>query len=92
MTPSQGCHRPGGFLPLPGAAHYAASKAALEQLARGWALEPAGDGIRVNALAPGPAQSQALTAAGLPETVVQQIKREEAACPLGRSRWSDSVR
>ncbi|MFI7687500.1 SDR family oxidoreductase [Nonomuraea sp. NPDC049655] len=52
MTPSQGCHRPGGFLPLPGAAHYAASKAVLEQLPRSWALELAGDGIRVNAPAP----------------------------------------
>lgn len=48
MTPSQGCHRPGGVLPLPGAAHYAAFKASLEPLARSWALELAGDGIRVD--------------------------------------------
>ncbi|MFC5813593.1 SDR family NAD(P)-dependent oxidoreductase [Nonomuraea harbinensis] len=74
-----------GHRPLPGGAHYAASKAALEQLTRSWALELAADRVRVNALAPGPTESQALAAAGLPEQVVEQIKRDEAArIPLGR--------
>ena len=81
-----------GHRPLPGAAHYAASKAALEQLTRSWALELAPDGVRVNAVAPGPTESQALTAAGLPAATVEQIKRDEAArIPLGRRGEPDEV-
>jgi NAD(P)-dependent dehydrogenase (short-subunit alcohol dehydrogenase family) len=81
-----------GHRPIPGAAHYAASKAALEQLTRSWALELAPDGIRVNALAPGPTESQALAAAGLSETTIEQVKTEEAArIPLGRRGEPDEV-
>jgi NAD(P)-dependent dehydrogenase (short-subunit alcohol dehydrogenase family) len=74
-----------GHRPAAGASHYGASKAALEQLTRSWALELAPDRIRVNAVAPGPTESEALTAAGLPDTMIDQIKANEAATiPLGR--------
>lgn len=74
-----------GHRPLPGAAHYAASKAALEHLTRCWAVELAADRVRVNALAPGPTESGALAAAGLDEQAIAQIKAEETArIPLGR--------
>jgi NAD(P)-dependent dehydrogenase (short-subunit alcohol dehydrogenase family) len=74
-----------GHRPVAGASHYAASKAALEQLTRCWALELAPDRVRVNAIAPGPTESEALAATGLPETVIQQIKQDETErIPLGR--------
>ncbi|TDD35711.1 SDR family oxidoreductase [Nonomuraea terrae] len=81
-----------GHRPLPGGAHYAATKAALEQLTRSWALELAPDGIRVNAVAPGPTESEALAAAGLPDAVVEQIKQDESArIPLGRRGAPEEV-
>ncbi|WIY01005.1 SDR family oxidoreductase [Amycolatopsis mongoliensis] len=54
-------------------------------LTRSWALELAPEKIRVNAVAPGPTESEALASAGLPPDVVERIKQDEAdRIPLGR--------
>ena len=81
-----------GHRPLPGGSHYAASKSAIEMLTRSWALELAAENVRVNAVAPGPTESEALTASGLPGEAVDKIKQEETArIPLGRRGKPEDV-
>ncbi|MEW2079830.1 SDR family NAD(P)-dependent oxidoreductase [Streptomyces sp. NPDC012403] len=54
-----------GHRPMAGGAHYSATKAAVEQMTRSWALELAGDGVRVNSVAPGPTRTDVMLHAGL---------------------------
>ncbi|WP_431908672.1 SDR family NAD(P)-dependent oxidoreductase [Amycolatopsis thermoflava] len=66
-------------------AHYAASKAAIAQLTRCWALELAGHGVRVNAVAPGPTGTGIYAAAGMPQSQVDELLTARAReIPLGR--------
>ncbi|MEU4674625.1 SDR family oxidoreductase [Amycolatopsis sp. NPDC023774] len=74
-----------GHRPMPGGAHYAASKSALEHLTRSWALELAAEGVRVNAIAPGPTKTDVLAAAGLSkEAVDAMFAYELERIPTGR--------
>ena len=74
-------HKAGALL-----SHYGASKAAVEHLTRCWALELAPRGIRVNAIAAGPTETDFLAERmGLTPAQIQAVKADEAArIPLGR--------
>ncbi|TFV42771.1 SDR family oxidoreductase [Bradyrhizobium frederickii] len=76
-----------------GLSHYAASKAAVEHLTRCWALELAPFGIRVNAVAPGPTETGALTGMmGLSAEQAATVEEQErASIPLGRRGVPEDV-
>ena len=61
--------------------HYAASKAAVESLTHGLAIEVAAEGIRVNAVAPGLVHTGLHAAAGMPD----RIERRAPMIPMGRA-------
>ncbi|MEA1676025.1 SDR family oxidoreductase [Nitrospirillum sp. BR 11163] len=79
--------------PVAGFSAYAASKAALEQMTRTWALELAPLGIRVNAIAPGPVESDFLRdRMGFSEEEIAVIKAKEVEMiPLGRRGVPEDV-
>jgi NAD(P)-dependent dehydrogenase (short-subunit alcohol dehydrogenase family) len=72
--------------PVAGFANYCASKAALEHLTRCWALELAPQGVRVNAVASGPVESDFLKERmGLSHEQAEAVKAQERdTIPLGR--------
>jgi NAD(P)-dependent dehydrogenase (short-subunit alcohol dehydrogenase family) len=81
-----------GHKPAPGAAIYAATKAAIESLTRSWALELAPKGIRVNAICPGPTETQVFGKLPIPAEMIPQVKAQFVAqVPLGRIATPDEV-
>jgi NAD(P)-dependent dehydrogenase (short-subunit alcohol dehydrogenase family) len=79
--------------PIAGFADYAASKAALEQMTRCWALELAPKGVRVNAIAAGPVETGFLQERmGFTAEEAEAIKaRERGAIPLRRRGEPEDV-
>jgi len=62
------------------------------RITRCWALELAPHRVRVNAVAPGPTDTEILARSELPRDVVEQIQKDEAArIPLGRRGVADDV-
>jgi NAD(P)-dependent dehydrogenase (short-subunit alcohol dehydrogenase family) len=75
-----------GELSGKGALAYAASKGAVHQITRTFAIEHARDGVRVNAVCPGEVDTPMLRAAGraTPLTDAQAQEMGERVVPLGR--------
>jgi NAD(P)-dependent dehydrogenase (short-subunit alcohol dehydrogenase family) len=81
-----------GHKPVPGAAIYGATKAAVESLTRSWALELAPKGVRVNALCPGPTETPVFGKLPIPAEMVPHVKAQfTAQVPLGRMASTDEV-
>ncbi|MEV1167239.1 SDR family oxidoreductase [Nonomuraea sp. NPDC049784] len=74
---------------LPGAAAYAASKAGVSFLTRTAARDHIADGVRINAVSPGPIDSPMSTRPG--ETREERDERMKGALPIGRVATPEEV-
>jgi NAD(P)-dependent dehydrogenase (short-subunit alcohol dehydrogenase family) len=81
-----------GTRPVANMSHYAATKAAVDSLTKSWALELAPDGVRVNAVSPGPVDTPIFGKAGLPADQIEGMKQGMAAgLPVGRIGVPDDI-
>jgi NAD(P)-dependent dehydrogenase (short-subunit alcohol dehydrogenase family) len=82
---------PLAFASTSGSGAYAASKAGVSALVRSLAIDHAADGIRVNAVLPGPTESE-LMWASVPADKRPELRRTVAAeVPMGRMAEPDEV-
>ncbi|WP_405873076.1 MULTISPECIES: SDR family NAD(P)-dependent oxidoreductase [unclassified Streptomyces] len=79
----------GAHTRVPGAAAYAASKAAVAALSRGAALDHIRDGVRINVVSPGATDTPMSLRPG--ETVPDRTERARATLPLGRISATEEV-
>jgi NAD(P)-dependent dehydrogenase (short-subunit alcohol dehydrogenase family) len=70
---------------LPGMALYGSTKAALELLTKMWAAEYGSDGVRVNAIAPGPTRTPGT------EPMGDGLDQLATTLPLGRPATADEI-
>jgi NAD(P)-dependent dehydrogenase (short-subunit alcohol dehydrogenase family) len=73
----------------PGAAAYAASKAAVTALSRAAALDHAGEGVRINVVSPGPTATSMSLRGG--ETEADRAERVRHELPLGRVSATEEI-
>ena len=77
---------------MPGASIYASTKAALRSVTRVLSAELAGRNIRVNAVSPGPIESDFFARTGMPESDAQGMAEQiRSQVPLGRFGTADEV-
>jgi NAD(P)-dependent dehydrogenase (short-subunit alcohol dehydrogenase family) len=77
---------------MPGMSIYSASKAAVRSLARSFSAELVGQGIRVNAVSPGPIETPIYSKLGMPAEAVQTMAAGlMAQIPMGRFGQADEV-
>lgn len=79
----------GPYVRLPGLSAYGATKAAVSAVTRAAAVEYIGDGIRINAVSPGMADTTMSLLPGEDET--GRAERARSAIPLGRIATLDEV-
>jgi NAD(P)-dependent dehydrogenase (short-subunit alcohol dehydrogenase family) len=81
-----------GIKAYPLTSAYSSAKAALNMLTRIWALELAPKGIRVNAIAPGPTDTDILRSSGFDDATIKEIHvQERESIPLKRRGQVDDV-
>ncbi len=79
----------GAHMRMPRLAAYATSKAAVSALTRGAALDHIGDGVRINAVSPGPVETPMSTRPG--ESAAEKAERMGREVPVGRAGRPEEV-